>query len=166
MDFKEADRQYEDLRQQYEAGTITVEEFDERLRDLAVLDDQNRWWAKSRDTGQWSYHDGTTWIAGDPYGDPRKEREPIPQDPSDREIPVQTFAGTGAATASPQRSVSQGTAIALYALAVVIPIAGAVLWFMYRNNEAPGDRAMAKHFGIIAIVMFAIYWYWSMQGMA
>ena len=79
---------------------------------------------------------------------------------------MQTFAGTGAATASPQRSVSQGTAIALYALAVVIPIAGAVLWFMYRNNEAPGDRAMAKHFGIIAIVMFAIYWYWSMQGMA
>lgn len=162
MDFREADRQYEDLRQQYQAGTITAEELDERLRELAVLDDQNRWWAKSRDTGQWSYHDGTAWIAADPYQ--LRERAA----PAEREAPVQKFTGTGtgAATASPQRSVSQGTAIALYALAVVIPIAGAVLWFMYRDNQAPGDRAMAKHFGIIAIVMFIFYWYWSMQGMA
>lgn len=162
MDFREADHQYEDLRQQYDSGTITAEEFDERLRDLAVLDDRNRWWAKSRETGQWSYHDGTTWVAGDPY----QVREPVAPLPPEPTAPVARFTGTGAVTATPQRSVSQGTAIALYALAVVIPIAGAVLWFMYRNNEAPGDRAMAKHFGIIAIVMFAIYWYWSMQGMA
>ena len=165
MDFRQADQQYDDLRQQYQSGTISAEEFDERLRELAVLDDQDRWWAKSRDTGQWSYHDGTTWLAGDPY-EVRERVASAPVEPMTPDQPVQPFTGTATATASPQRSVSQGTAIALYAFAVFIPIAGAVLWFMYRNNPAPGDRVMAKHFGIISIVMFIIYWSWSMQGMA
>lgn len=155
MDFRDADRQYEELKEQFQAGAITAEEFDERLHALAVLDDQGRWWAKSRDTGQWNYHDGTAWISGDPYR--VSEPAPPPPQPEPQPQPAGISAFGPVAALSPDRSVSQGVALALYALAIVVPIAGAILWLVYRNNPLPGDRSMAKHFGIIAIVWFVLF---------
>jgi len=31
-----------------------------------VQDDQGRWWAKSRETGEWNYHNGSSWVRGTP----------------------------------------------------------------------------------------------------
>jgi hypothetical protein len=66
IDFREADRRYAELKRQLDAGTISTEEFDAQRRRLMVQDDEGRWWAKSRKTGEWNYHDGSAWVRGIP----------------------------------------------------------------------------------------------------
>jgi hypothetical protein len=68
ISFREADRRYAELKRQLDAGTISSEEFDAYRRQLMVQDDQGRWWAKSRKTGEWNYHDGSAWVPGIPPG--------------------------------------------------------------------------------------------------
>ena len=64
--FREADRRYAALKRQHEAGTISDEQFDAQRRRLMVQDNEGRWWAKSRRTGEWHYHDGNSWVRGTP----------------------------------------------------------------------------------------------------
>jgi hypothetical protein len=82
IDFREADRRYAELKRKLDAGTISNEEFDAQSRRLMVRDDEGRWWAKSRNTGVWNYHDGNGWVRGTPpdYGRPGTlpEEENIP----------------------------------------------------------------------------------------
>jgi hypothetical protein len=66
MDFREADRRHAELKRQLDAGTISAEEFDAQRQQLMVQDDEGRWWAKSRETGDWNYHDGRAWIRDTP----------------------------------------------------------------------------------------------------
>jgi hypothetical protein len=66
--FREADRRFAETKRQFDAGNISGEEFDAQRRRLMVLDDEGRWWAKSRKTGEWNYYDGKAWVAGTPPG--------------------------------------------------------------------------------------------------
>jgi hypothetical protein len=66
--FREADRRFTETKRQFDAGSISDEEFDAQRRRLMVQDDEGRWWAKSRMTGDWNYHDGNAWIRGTPPG--------------------------------------------------------------------------------------------------
>jgi hypothetical protein len=66
INFREADRRYAELKRQLEDGTISAEEFDAQRQQLMVQDDQGRWWAKSRETDEWNYHDGNGWVRGTP----------------------------------------------------------------------------------------------------
>ena len=66
--FREADRRFAETKRQLDAGSISDEEFDAQRRRLMVQDDEGRWWAKSRKTGEWNYHDGSTWVRGTPPG--------------------------------------------------------------------------------------------------
>lgn len=68
MEFREVDRCYTGLKQHYDVGTIGSEEFDAQLEQMRVRDAEGRWWARARESGQWVYHDGATWIAGTPPG--------------------------------------------------------------------------------------------------
>src|SRR5215207_7546608 len=68
MGFREADRRYAELKGQLDAGTISTEEFDAQRRRLMVQDAEGRWWAKSRKSGEWNYHDGSAWHPGIPPG--------------------------------------------------------------------------------------------------
>ena len=52
VNFQEADRRYAELKRQLDARSISPEEFDAQLRQLMVQDDEGRWWAKSRKTGE------------------------------------------------------------------------------------------------------------------
>jgi hypothetical protein len=76
-DFAEADRRYAELERLHEDGDITKEEFDEQLQRSMVQDENGRWWAKSRETGEWHYHDGSAWIPGTPpgYQEPISDRK-------------------------------------------------------------------------------------------
>lgn len=56
MDFEEADRRYAELRRRYEAGAVSPEEFDARLRQMMVQDAEGRWWAKDREANEWYYY--------------------------------------------------------------------------------------------------------------
>jgi Short C-terminal domain len=66
MDFQEADRRHAELKRQLDDGAISAEEFDAQRQQLMVQDDEGRWWAKSRETGDWHYHDGSGWVRGTP----------------------------------------------------------------------------------------------------
>ena len=68
VDFQGADRRYEELKRQRDAGSISEEEFDEQLKNLMVQDESGRWWVKSRKSGEWHYNDGSSWIVGTPLG--------------------------------------------------------------------------------------------------
>ena len=76
MDFREADRRYADLKQQYDNGDINAEEFRARHEQITVRDASGRAWAKHRDTGEWHYYDGTTCVRGAPPGDEDAVTEP------------------------------------------------------------------------------------------
>jgi hypothetical protein len=67
-DFEEADRRYAELTRQRDAGSISEEEFDEQRQRLMVRDDEGRWWAKSRKSGEWHYKDGNDWVRATPPG--------------------------------------------------------------------------------------------------
>src|SRR5918997_4421723 len=67
-DLGEADRRYAELRRQLDAGTISIEEFGAQREKLMVQDEGGRWWAKIGESGEWYYHDGSTWVQGTPPG--------------------------------------------------------------------------------------------------
>ncbi|MGD9147448.1 MAG: SUMF1/EgtB/PvdO family nonheme iron enzyme, partial [Anaerolineae bacterium] len=81
MDFTQADEFYNELKQKYEAGILTADAFDEALRENMVQDDQDRWWAKSRETGKWHYFDEAEdeWIQADPPGYQASTTSPSPE---------------------------------------------------------------------------------------
>jgi Interferon-induced transmembrane protein len=66
MNFEEAERQYRELRRQYDAGTITSTEFDNYRERLKLQDERGVWWVKGRDAGIWYYWDGNAYIRGNP----------------------------------------------------------------------------------------------------
>jgi hypothetical protein len=69
VDFREADRRYAELKRQLDAGIISPEEFAAHRQQLMVQDDEGRWWAKLGESGEWYFHDGSTWAQGTPPGD-------------------------------------------------------------------------------------------------
>ena len=84
IDFREADRRYAEAKRQLDAGSISEEEFDAQRLRLRVRDDEGRWWAKSRKSGEWNYYDGSAWVRGTPPGyrptpAPLAESAPDPQ---------------------------------------------------------------------------------------
>jgi hypothetical protein len=90
IDFREADRRYAELNSQLDAGTISTEEFDAQRKQLMVQDEEGRWWAKSRKTGEWNYYDGNAWVRGIPPGyQPVAEGPPTESAPEHRPQPGQ-----------------------------------------------------------------------------
>jgi hypothetical protein len=90
IDFREADRRYAALNRQLDAGTISTEEFDAQRKQLMVQDEEGRWWAKSRKTGEWNYYDGSAWVRGVPPGyEPVAEELPTESVPEPRPQPGQ-----------------------------------------------------------------------------
>jgi hypothetical protein len=85
INFREADRRYADLKRQLDAGTISAEEFDAQRQQLMVKDDEGRWWAKSRETGDWNYHDGSGWVRDTP-----PDYQETPSEPASDSSPVNT----------------------------------------------------------------------------
>ncbi|MGF1471052.1 MAG: SHOCT domain-containing protein [Rubrobacteraceae bacterium] len=104
IDFHEADRRYAELKQQRAAGTISDEEFAAQHQQLMVLDEDGRWWAKSRESGEWRYHNGSTWVPGTPPNyEPEVLETPEASTETDTEAEAETSAG---ATRSSTQSTS------------------------------------------------------------
>jgi hypothetical protein len=86
MGFRETDRRYAEIKRRHKAGALTAEEFDEQLM---IQDEEGRWWAKARTTGEWHYHNGTAWVKDTPpgYESPQAAPEDQPEiQQSQREI--------------------------------------------------------------------------------
>jgi hypothetical protein len=90
VNFQEAERRYAELVRQRDAGSISDDEFDAQRQQLMVQDEKGRWWAKSRKTGEWNYHDGSAWVRGIPPGyQPVAEGPPTESAPEHRPQPGQ-----------------------------------------------------------------------------
>ncbi len=226
MTFAEADAQYEVIKQQYLAGALDEEQFDEQLHRLMVLDDAGLWWAKSRENGSWHYYDPgkEDWIAATPPASTPEVPSPplLPSAPAaepkakhaktveSRAVdPTPPAAGTsesnlprwaavlkpgiywgccghtsggalhygvssgvscGSETALPSTSqgapatasysardfgpiaeLTGGMKVLFYILALLLPILGLILYFVYRNKPAQADRTAARAFLILGI---------------
>ena len=147
MDFAEADRQYVELKQLCDAGTLSAEAFDQALKELMVQDAQGMWWAKSRNTGEWNYHDAATgaWIAGQP---------PVSQPPV-APPPVQPVLQPQPHVSQPQ-PVSFGLRVLVYIGSLLIPLLGIILYFTHKNKPFESDRKMANIALILGIASLAL----------
>jgi len=156
MTFAEVDSQYANLKQQWLAGTLTNEAFDEALKRMMIQDEQGRWWAKARDTGQWHYFDNApqVWVPATPPS-PMLAQPPLPTpmtsaQQSDTPAPVVQSYGTG------QPELSSGLKVVFYILSFLVPIVGIVLFFVYRNKPGDPDRSAARLFLILGVVSFIV----------
>jgi hypothetical protein len=66
MDVDEAERRYYELRGRLDAGKITPQEYQARLRDLRVTDAGGGKWMIGGQTGRWYFFDGKNWVQGAP----------------------------------------------------------------------------------------------------
>ena len=129
--FREADRRYAELKRRLDAGTMSVEEFDAERRWLMVQDDEGRWWAKSRKTGEWNYHDGRAWVRGTPPDyDPPAESVPDPpswSEPGERSPASRTTFSGGAPVRDPNEGKQRRRAPRRVVVAVVLVVMVSVL---------------------------------------
>lgn len=56
----------------------------------------------------------------------------------------------------PEQPVQAGTAVAFYILAALVPIAGIILWAVYKDKPFPQDRSMATILLIIGIISMVV----------
>jgi hypothetical protein len=115
MTFAEADAQYELIKQRYQAGVLTDEQYDDQLRGLMVLDDSGRWWAKSRENGVWHYYEAVSgnWMLGAPpvtMPSTPPASQPAVQPPTQEVVnpAVNPVAPAAPAAGNPPRRASQG----------------------------------------------------------
>jgi hypothetical protein len=66
MDFKQAEKRFEQLKVRFAAGTLSEDEFKAQLKDLMLQDEQGGWWMIGYETEQWYRHDGKDWVRTDP----------------------------------------------------------------------------------------------------
>lgn len=164
MTFAEVDSQYESLKQQWQAGALTDEAFDEALKGMMIQDEQGRWWAKARDSGQWNYYDSTSqaWMPATPPSATTQPSAPPPamgpmagaqQAYAPAPIP-QNYGAAPYGTGQPE--LSSGLKVIFYILSFLVPIVGIVLFFVYRNKPNAEDKSAARLFLILGIVSFAV----------
>ncbi len=66
--FRDAEDKIRNLREQYQQGAITRDQFQADLRQSMVLDDNNVWWMMGVESDRWYKHDNGTWIPATPPG--------------------------------------------------------------------------------------------------
>lgn len=163
MNFAEADSRYSGLKQQFDAGTLSAEAFDQALKELMVQDAQGVWWGKSRDTGAWNYYDATAnaWVVGQPpISQPPVAPPPVP--PASQTQPYvppqpqpQPYVPSQPYASQPQPAGS-GLSIVFYIISFLIPLVGIILFFIYKDKPFESDRKMAKTsliLGLVSIVL-------------
>ena len=166
MNFSDVDRQYVELKRQYDEGALTADAFDEQLRGMMIQDAQGHWWAKARETGDWNYYDQVKgeWVRADPPASqapsapppspaavagaaPATGQQPMTQQPIGQQ-PV--YAAAGAYGSQPE--LSSGLKIVFYIISFLFWIVGIILYFVYRNKPSAEDRAAARTFLILGVV--------------
>jgi membrane peptidoglycan carboxypeptidase len=64
--FRQAEENIRALRQQYQMGQITRDQFQADLRRAMVLDDNNVWWMMGVESDRWYRHDNGQWVPATP----------------------------------------------------------------------------------------------------
>ncbi|MEP7291689.1 MAG: transglycosylase domain-containing protein, partial [Chloroflexota bacterium] len=64
--FRQAESSIRALRQQYQSGALTRDQFQTELRRLMVLDDSSVWWMMGVESDRWYRHENGQWIPATP----------------------------------------------------------------------------------------------------
>lgn len=64
--FRQAEASIRALRQQYQQGTLTRDQFQSELRRLMVLDENSVWWMMGVESDRWYRHDNGQWVPATP----------------------------------------------------------------------------------------------------
>jgi hypothetical protein len=170
MSYAEVDRKYLELKSQFDAGLLGRSEFDDSLRALMVQDEQGRWWAKARESGQWHVYDAIkqNWVAASPPSYMQMPASPATsdQDESSSFEPSYTPAISERIDAAPyqdptfgaasQPELSPGMKVIFYILSFLVPIIGIIFFFVYRGKPTMEDRVAANRFLKIGLVSFGL----------
>lgn len=137
--FARAEASYARLRQQYDAGSLTAEQFQAAVEG-EMIDHGGRYWMLGVQSGSWHAHDGTGWVAAAP---------PTVVDVAARVAPS-TPAGAPAAThpvPAPVPRPGAGAAPYLALLGFMICLAGLMLPVnsAQRYDTSTGDFAPARY---------------------
>ncbi len=79
MDFQELQRRYDELREQFDAGKISEEEFQEEIEGLQLKDEQGRYWTIGAQSGKWYRYDGRRWVQETPIPMTKHQGRGIPE---------------------------------------------------------------------------------------
>jgi LysM repeat protein len=66
MDYQDLQRRHDELREQFEAGEISEEEFKDELEGLQLKDEQGVFWTIGAQSGEWYRYDGRSWVQETP----------------------------------------------------------------------------------------------------
>jgi hypothetical protein len=83
MDFKQTQQAFTRLKDQFEQGSITAEEFETRVNEMVVTDSAGVLWQIGVSSGKWYRFDGQNWVEDVPPGvnPPVIQSAPIPPPP-------------------------------------------------------------------------------------
>jgi hypothetical protein len=84
MDFQDLQRQYDELREQFDAGEMSEEEFKDKLEGLQLKDEQGRYWTIGALTGKWYRYDGRRWVQETPIPMTKHQGRGVPEPVSAR----------------------------------------------------------------------------------
>ncbi len=141
--YKSAEDAYFTLRGQFDTGRITQEQFDDKLRDLMIQDEQGRYWMLGADSGKWYYYDGANWVPGEPpidaapAADAAAVAAAVPP-ASSAPAPVDTPAATGVAPkpTPPVPPQKEGREFPLVPIIIAVALlVGAVAAFLLFQNR-------------------------------
>jgi hypothetical protein len=148
--FEEAERRYAELKRRHDAGEIDEEHFDTERRRLMVQDDEGRWWAKSRKSGEWNYHDGSGWVAGSPPGYQPPRASPIESMPAHQSQPRHYEQSLSTQTArfrgEWRRGLPRSVIIAVGVAGTALVMVGIIVWVLVpylRGEAAPSEQGGA-----------------------
>jgi hypothetical protein len=66
MTFQQAQQRYQQLRNQYQKGEISPEQYQAEVDKIRVRDSQGRTWSPGVESGKWYVYQGGAWISGSP----------------------------------------------------------------------------------------------------
>jgi LysM repeat protein len=84
MDFQDLQRQYDELREQFDADEISEQEFKDKLEGLQLKDEQGRYWTIGALSSKWYRYDGRRWVQETPIPMTKHQGRGVPEPVSAR----------------------------------------------------------------------------------
>ncbi len=84
MDFQDLQRQYDELREQFDDDEISEQEFKDKLEGLQLKDEQGRYWTIGALSGKWYRYDGRRWVQETPIPMTKHQGRGVPEPVSAR----------------------------------------------------------------------------------
>ncbi len=79
MTFQQAQQRYQQLREQYQSGQLSGEQFEVEVNKIRIRDSEGRTWSLGVESGEWYVYQGAAWVRGTPPPDTAGGSSAVPQ---------------------------------------------------------------------------------------